>query len=766
MDNISNESKFLKEGISLIGRYEIQNVIGAGGFGITYKAWDMLTDQNVCIKEFYPSGMVSRQHDGKSISLTSESYRNEFTRGKKRFLSEAKELLRFKDSPSIVNVTNFFEDNSTAYMAMEYLEGCTLLSYLRQIGGTLDVQPSFYIMDKIMSALEEIHNAGIIHRDISPDNIFILPDYSVKLIDFGAAKQSYSGETQNLSIMLKPGYAPAEQYTNNSPQGPWTDIYAFAATMYRMMTGKKPEESINRVLNDEFVPPNQLNPKIPQYLNDAIVKAMAVRREDRFQSIAEFRQAAFNQNQVSTSGMSRQILVNPKANINQGNVQIGSRPMNSQYARPLMNQQNNSQRVYSSTQEPTSNDKKKLTILCSMISLVVLAFIIGLVVLVLPKDKKSTKTTATHGSTQDSNATAATTQSTTQSSTQATTEAPTNVTNDVGLIMPDPNSNEKLRMYADDEFDNTDLQMFESMYPEYAGRIEITNFPSDQMSYVDDAVRACFGTSDAYDIVYREISDYQKIYADPSLYADIEQIGITKQMYSNSYKFMQDWATVNNKLMAVTSYVAPFALCYRRDIALEIFGTDDPDYMSQLLGTTQGYLDAAEKLKAEGYYINGSIDEVYMGSLTDTPYDTFATDILNGGYSKQAEMWSNEWYQNGSEDIFAYFGPGWLVQYCLREDYDWMVCESPLAGLWGGMYFTITKDCLKSTEKQRLAALFLYTVGCDADYILEYCESEQLVPNNKISMDAICSKSNYSMRNVKNDNPYLIYKKMTEKYDR
>lgn len=293
MDNIRNESKFLDVGTLLTGRYVIQGVIGSGGFGITYKAYDKLMEQTVCIKEYYPSGIVNRQVDTNALNLSTENYRVEFIKGKGRFLEEAKELVKFKDADNIVSVQNFFEENSTAYMVMEYLEGCTLGQFTKRKGGILDLNSALYIMDKVMCAMETIHNAGVIHRDISPDNIIILTDSNIKLIDFGAAKQAYCGETQNLSVMLKPGYAPAEQYSNNSHQGSWTDIYAFGATMYRMLTGKRPEESVSRMLQDNLIHPKTINENIPDYLNYAIMKAMAVKPEERFQTIAEFRKAVF-----------------------------------------------------------------------------------------------------------------------------------------------------------------------------------------------------------------------------------------------------------------------------------------------------------------------------------------------------------------------------------------------------------------------------------------------------------------------------------------
>lgn len=285
----------LHPGMTLADRYEIGTVLGFGGFGITYKAWDRKLKSTVAIKEYYPAGIVNRIPGEKEVILYSGKGRQEFGNGLTRFLEEARNTARFSTHPNIVNVFDFFEENGTAYIVMEYLEGISFKQYIKQAGGKLDYNTVTDICGFIMDALEVIHSSGILHRDISPDNIFICSDGRVKLIDFGAARFSTGDEEKTLSIVLKMGFAPPEQYRSKSRQGPWTDVYALGATMYRAITGIVPDESVNRVVEDHLKKPGELTEGIPEYLDAALMKAMALDPELRFQTVAEFKEAVKNQ---------------------------------------------------------------------------------------------------------------------------------------------------------------------------------------------------------------------------------------------------------------------------------------------------------------------------------------------------------------------------------------------------------------------------------------------------------------------------------------
>ena len=278
----------LKYGKILNNRYVIEEVLGEGGFGITYKGIDRLLDVEVAIKEYFPQGFVTRNNVySQEITITQMKYEDLFYKGKQRFLSEARVLAKFNKEPGIVSVTDFFEENNTAYIVMEYLDGITLKGYM-EYNGLLSVNDILELMVPLMKALDVVHKAGLIHRDISPDNIMLLGNGGVKLMDFGAARMYTEYGQKSLSIMLKHGYAPEEQYRTHGVQGPWTDIYALSATIYKCITGITPLESLQRVLADTLQSPSQLGIAIQPWQEYALLKGLSVRQEDRYQNIQEF----------------------------------------------------------------------------------------------------------------------------------------------------------------------------------------------------------------------------------------------------------------------------------------------------------------------------------------------------------------------------------------------------------------------------------------------------------------------------------------------
>lgn len=286
-----SNTRCLKPGVILKERYKIEEVIGAGGFGITYRAWDPLLQSYVAIKEYYPSGIATRSADSSKVCVPVGQEQREYHRGRIRFLKEAQDVARFQSEPNIVSIYDYLEENDTAYMVMEYLHGCTLKQYIREHGGRLDTDHILHICLSVLDALAVVHKAGMIHRDISPENIFICEDLTVKLIDFGATKQVYLDGEQTMSVVLKPGYAPPEQYAKKDKQGPWTDIYALGATLYFAATGEKPEESFGRVLEDTIKPVCEVNPEIPRAMSQVIMRAMSVKIEDRYQTVEAMREA-------------------------------------------------------------------------------------------------------------------------------------------------------------------------------------------------------------------------------------------------------------------------------------------------------------------------------------------------------------------------------------------------------------------------------------------------------------------------------------------
>ena len=283
-----NIAHHLKPGTVLNNKYLIGNALGEGGFGITYIGRDLTLDVRVAVKEYYPSGYVNRNNTvNNSITLDTEKQRQFFQKGKDRFLQEARSLARLSDENGVVLVRDYFENCGTAYIVMEYLDGITLQQYLRQ-HRTMEAESVFRMMLPMISALERMHNAHIIHRDISPDNIMYLRDGSLKLMDFGSARYFTNGE-KDMSVMIKQGYAPEEQYRRNGDQGPWTDVYGLCATIYKCITGEIPEDSLTRAHDDTLQKPSELGISIDPQLEATLMYGLAVHQSDRCQSMTELK---------------------------------------------------------------------------------------------------------------------------------------------------------------------------------------------------------------------------------------------------------------------------------------------------------------------------------------------------------------------------------------------------------------------------------------------------------------------------------------------
>lgn len=278
----------LRKGTRLIGRYTIEGVLGQGGFGITYLGIDELHEKKVAIKEFFPQGIVTRNIEYQdTVTVTFVGEKDNYEKGKERFLKEARTMAKFSKDEGIVKALDFFEINNTAYIVMEYLEGVTLKQYLAE-NKRIDAEDLVELLVPLIESLDEIHSQGLIHRDISPDNIMVLPDGRIKLMDFGAARDYTEFGEKSLSIVLKPGYAPPEQYQTHGVQGPWTDIYALCATMYKCITGENPPDAIERVMDDHLKKISEFGIAIPPQEEAAIIKGMSVSAKDRYQDIKDF----------------------------------------------------------------------------------------------------------------------------------------------------------------------------------------------------------------------------------------------------------------------------------------------------------------------------------------------------------------------------------------------------------------------------------------------------------------------------------------------
>ena len=323
----------------LAGKYLVGRVLGEGGFGITYMGYDLNMKTRIAIKEYFPVELVSRDTtrltegggSDRVISLSGEKSKT-YQQGLKKYVDEARNVSQFSGTPGIVSVKDFFYENDTAYIVMEYIEGVSLKEYLRQKGGKLSEKEALAILRPVLEALEQVHGAGIVHRDISPDNIMLTlagaggasgesgasgeggaagpaagavrttagaaetvygSIAAVRLIDFGAARMTAKNDQKSLTIILKHGYAPEEQYRSHGEQGPWTDVYALCAVLYRMLTGKVPEPAMDRLFSDGLKRPEELGAAVSPTVSEAIMRGLAVKKDDRIQTVRELMDALY-----------------------------------------------------------------------------------------------------------------------------------------------------------------------------------------------------------------------------------------------------------------------------------------------------------------------------------------------------------------------------------------------------------------------------------------------------------------------------------------
>lgn len=274
----------------LAGRYIVGRVLGFGGFGVTYIGWDAQLERTVAIKEFLPTTFATRLPGGSAITVYEGAATEQFGFGLSRFVEEAQRLAQFNGIRGITDIYDTFSGNNTAYIVMEFLKGRDVKQVLAA-DGPLAYEKAQDIVLHVCDTLSPVHARGIIHRDISPDNIYLTDDGEVKLLDFGAARYESSVNSKSLSVILKSGYAPEEQYRSRGDQGPWTDVYALAATFYKMLTGVTPPDSMERAVRDELQEPSKLGAQLPKGAENALLNALNIRKGDRTQSVEAFKMA-------------------------------------------------------------------------------------------------------------------------------------------------------------------------------------------------------------------------------------------------------------------------------------------------------------------------------------------------------------------------------------------------------------------------------------------------------------------------------------------
>lgn len=269
----------------LNGRYLIGRMLGAGGFGITYLGYDLVENRRIAIKEFMPTGMVRRDIGKTQMQIVSD--KKDFTDSMQRFLEEARMIYLYQKNPHILQIYSLFQENQTAYYIMEFLEGSDLKHLIKTRGGKMSWPEIKNITLQVIDALAVLHADGVVHRDISPDNIFISPQGKATLIDFGAARLFMA--QKQLTVILKRKYAPIEQYETRGKQGPWTDIYALAATIYHALTGELPPEATSRAYRDDIKTFRQCGVVLEEYVERTLYKALRVEPEERYRNVVDFR---------------------------------------------------------------------------------------------------------------------------------------------------------------------------------------------------------------------------------------------------------------------------------------------------------------------------------------------------------------------------------------------------------------------------------------------------------------------------------------------
>lgn len=283
------------------GEYMIGRQLGQGGFGITYIGMDTTLLQTVAIKEYFPFGAV-RRNDRNEIELNDEKYRKDYEKGLESFLCEGRILARFSNLTAVVGVKNFFHENNTAYLVMDYVEGLSVREYVKHYG-VLSPDRTLFLVQQVIADMQMIHHKQVLHRDVSADNLIITHNGSLKLIDFGATRQEFTKNQYTGTILCKQGYSAIEQYSTGRNQGPWTDIYGLCASIYFMLTGVVPDSAPDRIQNDcvrSLVQMDEI--AMPKVQKEAIMKGLAVEVEHRCHTMAELYAALYGEKLEDISG--------------------------------------------------------------------------------------------------------------------------------------------------------------------------------------------------------------------------------------------------------------------------------------------------------------------------------------------------------------------------------------------------------------------------------------------------------------------------------
>lgn len=289
----------LRPGMCLRDRYVLGRVLGEGSFGISYIAWDCLLDTVVAIKEYFPASLVSRhiseEDEDTNVYIYEKRESQKYQESLKKYLGEAKSLSAYYDLDGIVSVRDFFYANNTAYIVMGYVDGISVKEYVEK-NGPIEGEKFLRMLEPVIQSLAKVHQTGVLHRDISPDNMLLTRDEKLVLIDFGAARKENINMTRSMTVVFKRGFSPEEQYRTRGQQGAWTDVYALCATAYYALTGKAPDESIQRVLEDDMPSLTEMTDvDLPMRQKRAFMKGMTVDFHHRYQTMDELYQGLYQQ---------------------------------------------------------------------------------------------------------------------------------------------------------------------------------------------------------------------------------------------------------------------------------------------------------------------------------------------------------------------------------------------------------------------------------------------------------------------------------------
>lgn len=282
----------------LNGRYLVGEVTGVDKSTIEYKALDTDNNRVVEIQEYYPRGIASRDSGSADITVTSQDDSESYKKNIRTIKANAERMKSFSGSPYIVNVFDCFECNNTVYIVKEYTEGMLLSDFIESYGGKIDTETAVAIIVPVLEGLSQIHKAGLVHRAISPKSIIITTDNEIKISNFRFLKEASPYKDENMTVHFSIGYAPPEQYKTKSKQGAFSDIYSVGAVLYKMLTGDRPDDALERMGMNNLVSPKNINSDIPDSVSISVMKALNMTSELRFKTAADFKNCLLEKKEV------------------------------------------------------------------------------------------------------------------------------------------------------------------------------------------------------------------------------------------------------------------------------------------------------------------------------------------------------------------------------------------------------------------------------------------------------------------------------------